>query len=143
MTMGRPATKVIEAARSRRGTTMVEAAVVFPLVILTVITCVLICMFFYTQTMEQSRFHMALRQAAEEVDDHTEYAHRIREYDGRIETEKSGLFYRARGKERVEMKNNLLIKGRTDQTIESLWTASDGVTYVRYCTLASNIVDGR
>ena len=122
---------------------MVEAAVVFPLVILTVLTCVLICMFFYSQTIETSRIHIALRQVAGEISGHTEYADRDHEYDEKIDTERAGLFYRVRGREHVGMNKNLLLSGRADQKIESLWTASDGVSYVRYCTLASKIVDGR
>ena len=46
---------------SRRGSYIAEAAVVLPFVILTVITVVLIIMFFYDSSVSQSRMHMALR----------------------------------------------------------------------------------
>lgn len=40
---------------------MAEAAVVLPIIIFAVITTVLIVMFFYDQSVNQSRMHMALR----------------------------------------------------------------------------------
>jgi len=121
---------------------MVEAAVVFPLVIITVITCVLICMFFYSQTIEQSRLHMAMRQAAGQADGHREYGDVIGGYEDRITTERSGLFYSSRGMESVRMINRGSIRGRVDQRIESIWTASNGVSYVRFCGLASRVAEG-
>lgn len=129
--------------KRRRGSTMVEAAVVFPLVIISVITCILICIFFYSQTIEQSILHIAMRQMAGEVSGRTEYGDTAHDHDEKLSKERAGLFYRIRGKEHVKMKKKGLISGRTEQSIESLWTASDGVTYVRYCTLASNVTEDR
>ena len=48
-------------AGSRRGSYIAEAAVVFPFVILAVITVVLIVMFFYQSSLAECRMHMALR----------------------------------------------------------------------------------
>lgn len=47
--------------KSRRGSYIAEAAVVLPFVILSVITCVLIVMFFYDSSVSESRMHMAMR----------------------------------------------------------------------------------
>ncbi len=45
----------------RRGSYIAKAAVVLPFVILSVITVVLIIMFFYESSLAESRMHMALR----------------------------------------------------------------------------------
>lgn len=128
-------------ARDRRGTVMVEAAVVFPLVILTVVTCILICLFFYTETIEQSKMHMVLRNEAGAL---TERSQRLkpdpaRSWAGSTERERRGIFHRVRGKEQVIMKSKGILARRIDANLESLWTASDGVLYVRYCTLTKRL----
>ena len=157
--------------REKKGTTIVEAAVVFPLVILTVITCVLVCMFFYSQTISQSALHIEMRDYAGQISGHTVYlgsgagSHLSGSSAGShlsgsgssgggsfvsgstggnrssITKEKRGLFYIVRGKENVSMKNKGILSGRTDQTIESIWTASDGVGYVRYCTFGKSVAE--
>ena len=53
--------RIRSCAGSRRGSYIAEAAVVLPSVILSVITVVLIIMFFYDSSISQSRMHMALR----------------------------------------------------------------------------------
>lgn len=125
----------------KKGSTTVEAAIVFPLVILTMITCMLICMFFYSQTIEQSRLHIILRQNAGEISGHTEYAESISEEKVTLSIERKGLFRVVTGKEKMTMDRYGLLEDRTNQTIRSLWTASDGVSYVRYCTLARNVAE--
>ena len=45
----------------RRGSYIAEAAVVLPFVILSVLTVVMIVMFFYESSLAESRMHMALR----------------------------------------------------------------------------------
>lgn len=153
--------------REKKGTTIVEAAVVFPLVILTVITCVLVCMFFYSQTISQSALHIEMRDYAGQISGHTVYlgsgagSHLSGSGSygsgssgsgsfvsgstggnrASITKEKRSLFYIVRGKENVSMKNKGILSGRTDQTIESIWTASDGVGYVRYCTLGNYVAE--
>lgn len=153
--------------REKKGTTIVEAAVVFPLVILTVITCVLVCMFFYSQTISQSALHIEMRNYAGQISGHTVYlgsgagshplggssfgngsleggsfgSGSLADSRASITKEKRGLFYIVRGKENVSMKNKGILSGRTDQTIESIWTASDGVGYVRYCTFGKSVAE--
>ena len=114
---------------------------VFPLVILTVITCMLICMFFYTQTMEQSRLHIALRHACGEKCGYSSYHSPDPGWYGSLEVDKKGFSYISRGKENIQMKSRGLVSGRIDHNIESLWTTVDGVSYVRYCTLAGRVAE--
>ncbi|MDO5490905.1 MAG: hypothetical protein Q4F96_00690 [Bacillota bacterium] len=113
------------------------------MVILTVITCILICTFFYTLTAEQSRMHMALRQTAGTLTGHTAYPDGMIEWEGEIDKRKRGLFQTVRGKERVPMKTRGILAHRVERDMESLWTASDGVLYVRYCTLIRKGTDQR
>ncbi|MBQ6401527.1 MAG: hypothetical protein IJI20_04490 [Firmicutes bacterium] len=129
--------------RNRRGGVTMEAALVLPMVILTVITCILICTFFYTLTAEQSRMHMALRQNAGALTGHTAYPEGEIKWEGQIETQKKGIFKTVRGKERVPMKTRGILAHRVERDMESLWTASDGVLYVRYCTLISERANTR
>lgn len=125
----------------RKGGTTVEAAVVLPLTILTVITCMLICMFFYTETIRRSMLHTALRHAAEDSCGRSTYPDSST--DGRLDilTEKRGFYYTSRGEEWIIMKKNILISKRADRKIEDVWTTVDGVSYVRYCTLANRVAE--
>ena len=125
----------------RKGGTTVEAAVVLPLTILTVITCMLICIFFYTQTIQQSRLHTALRHAAEGSCGRSVYPASPPDSRWDIVTEKRGFYYTSRGEEWIIMKKNLLISKRADRKIEGVWTTVDGVSYVRYCTLANRVAE--
>ena len=50
--------KIIQ--NSKRGTTMVEAALIFPLVILTVMTVIFILTFMFQEVAGHSRLHLAL-----------------------------------------------------------------------------------
>ena len=59
--------------KSKRGTYLIEAAVVLPIVILTVITVVLIVMYFYDCSVQQSNLHRALRYEASSVSGKTVY----------------------------------------------------------------------
>ncbi len=52
---------MIRPVLSKRGSYIAEAAVVLPFVILSVITTVLITMYFYESSVSESRMHMALR----------------------------------------------------------------------------------
>ncbi len=128
---------------NRRGSTMVEAAVVFPLVILTVITCILICMFCYDQTAEQCRMHMAMRAQAGELTGRTVCLRDIGPWEGQLSPGRSGIFRTINGKERIIMKNQGIVSERISGDLESLWHASDGVSYIRHCTLAKKLTDTR
>ena len=54
-----------------------EAAVVMPFIIVSVITAVLAVMFFYSQMTEQCSMHMALRAEAGRVTGKTEMLHSV------------------------------------------------------------------
>lgn len=54
---------------NKKGSYIMEAAIVLPVIMLTVITAVLIIMFFYMQMTEQCRLHESVRAEAEKVTD--------------------------------------------------------------------------
>ena len=116
---------------------MVEATMVLPLLILSVITCMLICMFFYDTTIKQCQLHQALRCEAGDLTGRTINLNRP-EYDAAqlsITTTRSGVFRTVTGKEHTEMIHEGILHNRVSEDMESLWHAADGVAYVRYYTL--------
>ena len=56
---------------NKKGSYVIEAAVVLPVIMLSVITAILIIMFFYTQMTEQCRLHEVLRAEAGRMTDKT------------------------------------------------------------------------
>ena len=127
----------------RRGGTTAEAAVVFPLVILTVITCILVCIFCYQQTAEQCRMHLAMRAQAGAVTERTVCLQTDDSWSGQLTVGRSGIFRTVKGKEQIMMRDQGLISGRVSGELESLWHVSDGVSFIRYCTLTKKLTDTR
>ena len=56
---------------NKKGSYVIEAAVVLPVIMLSVITAILIIMFFYTQMTEQCRLHEFLRAESGKVTEKT------------------------------------------------------------------------
>lgn len=127
----------------RRGSTMVEAAVVLPLLILSLLTCLLICMFFYDTTVKQCQMHQALRAEAGELTGLTHTLQPAAASDAVLSTGRQGLFQIVSGKETTTMIDQLLLKSRVSESTEAIWHATDGVSYVRYHMLARKINDYR
>lgn len=122
---------------------MVEATMVLPLLILSVITCLLICMFFYDTSVRQCQLHQALRCEAGDLTGQTCNLHRP-EYDPSdysMTTDRHGVFRTISGKEHTAMIHQGILYNRGSADTESLWHASDGVSYIRYCTFTKNITN--
>ena len=123
---------------SNRGNYIMEAAVVLPMVILSVITVVLIMMFFYTQVTEQSRMHIALRGEAGAAAGRTSYVdakQAAERFKGEIYVDAGLVEYQAYGKKYLMMEDRGLLTRRKAFIIEGSWTAVDGPGYVRYVDL--------
>ena len=58
---------------SKKGTYLIEAAVVFPIVIVTLLTLIMVVMYFYDCSAVQSDMHKFLRKEAGEVSGKTVY----------------------------------------------------------------------
>ena len=118
---------------------------VLPLLILSVLTCLLVCMFFYDTTVRQCQLHQALRCEADDLTGRTLNLHRP-DYDAEsyaISASRHGVFQTVSGKEHTDMIHQGILRTRASENLESLWHAADGVSYVRYCTIAKKIKDER
>lgn len=122
---------------------MVEASLVLPLVILSVITCLLVSMFFYETTMRQCQLHMGLRWEAGQITGHTVYQESPEIQNDGFVVSRSGIFRTVSGKEHIDMRHQGLIRSRVSADTESLWHASDGVTYVRHRALAKKLTEAK
>ena len=119
-----------------------EAALVLPVIIFAVITAVLIIMFFYSQTAEQSRLHTALRSEAGLMSGQTVYADPEilpDDTDAEIYQESRFTGRHIYGKKYLIMSRQGLLKEKGVFIIEGQCYAIDGPEYVRYCTLVKGI----
>ena len=124
---------------------MVEASMVLPLLILSVITCLLVSMFFYDTTLRQCQLHQALRCEAADLTGETINLHPPA-YDRdslEIKVSRQGVFHTVSGKEHTAMIHQGILHSRVSAETQSLWHASDGVAYVRYCTITKKLIDQR
>lgn len=116
---------------------------VLPLLILALLTCLLITMFFYDTTVKQCRLHQALRAEAGELTGLTHTLQPAADTAAALRTGRQGLFQTVSGKEETVMIDQLMLKSRVSDSIEAVWHASDGVSYIRYYTLAGKEKDSR
>ena len=100
---------------NKRGSYILEAAIVLPMIMLTVITAVLIIMFFYTQMTEQCNLHEELRKEASLVKDKTTDKIYDKKY---LIMEHKGLLHK---------KGTFVVEGSS--------YVVDGPSYIRYSSL--------
>lgn len=126
---------------SRKGSYIVEAAIVLPMVILAVITLVLIIMFFYSQVTERSAMHIALRHGAGEAAGKTVYTgveedggkgDLTDESDTDVYVDRGIVESEAYGKRYLMLENRGLLEKRSPFIIEGKCVAVDGAAYIRY-----------
>ena len=127
---------------SRKGSYIVEAAIVLPMVILAVITIVLIIMFFYSQVTERSAMHIALRHGAGEAAGKTVYTGdeagsgrsggKSDESDSDVYVDRGIVESEAYGKRYLMLENRGLLEKRSPFIIEGKCVAVDGAAYIRY-----------
>ena len=125
----------VKISNNKRGSYIVEAAIVLPMVILSVIRVVLIVMFFYSQVTEQSRMHIALRGEAGAATGRTSYTEggpTKGDFDGEIYVDEGLVECRAYGKKYLMMEERGLLSEKKAFIVEGSWTAIDGPGYVRY-----------
>lgn len=121
--------------RSRKGSYIMEAAVVLPVIIFVLITIVLIVMFFYSQMMERSRLHIAMRCEAGLAAGSTVYAggdESGMDTDAEIYTEKTVSGSEASGRKYLIMKYRGVLEKRGIFVVEGKCSGTDGARYVRY-----------
>ena len=121
----------MDSIKSRRGSYIMEAALVLPVIILTVITTVFIIMFFYSQATEQSRLHIALRYEAGMISEKS-VSFADAETDAEIYTKKRAIGGAAFGKKYLVMPHRGLLSKKGAFSIEGSCYGTDGPKYVRY-----------
>lgn len=131
--------------KTKKGSYIMEAAIVLPMIVLVTVTAVLIIMFFYNQMVEQSRLHIALRSEAGMMTEQTVYHHVEAAMDGveaeiyRKERAIGGSVY---GKKYLVMPHRGILDKKGTFPVEGSWYATDGAEYVRYCNLVKGVKDG-
>lgn len=125
--------------QSKKGTYIVEAAVVLPIIILVVITVVLVIMFFYTQVKERCEMHIHLRSTAGALIEKTIYINSSK-WDGYVDVDDSPLGGKVNGNKTLNMNNRGVLAKAGTKDITGCAYATDGVKYVRYCSLVKEMV---
>lgn len=134
----------IGAVRSKKGSYIMEAAVVLPVIILVTITSVLIIMFFYSQMTERCRLHTTLRAEAGQLTERTVYTHQGggRASDAEIYADSNALGGEVYGKKYLVMQHRGTLRKKGTFIVEGRCQAVDGVEYVRYCSMIRGAASG-
>jgi hypothetical protein len=96
--------------RSKKGTTMVEAAMIFPLVVAGVVAVIYIVVGMYLSLSLQSSLHLALRNECGELSKTVYRLDEIKDFKG--ETDRKGIRPVVRMEEEREYRINILFKER-------------------------------
>ncbi len=119
-----------------------EAAIVLPIIIIAVITVVLIIMFFYCQMSERSRLHIALRNEAGIMTEHTlyeDFPDVLGECDVSMKDPKPASGGQIYASKQLFMKHKGLLAEQGKFIIQGSSYAADGTGYVRLCVLVKGI----
>lgn len=120
---------------NKKGSYIMEAAVVLPVLILAVITSILIIMFFFSQMTEKCRLHMALRNEAGMMSGQTVYMGESRDVsdtDAEIYTSKGITGGTVYGKKYLIMEHQGILEKKGTFVVEGSCHSVDGTDYVRY-----------
>lgn len=124
--------------KSKRGSYIMEASLVLPILIFAVITVVLIIMFFYSQMTERSRMHVVLRQEAGQVTGTLQSGQPL-DWDGEIYTKKGPAGVTVTGKRYLLMEHRGILKKKGAFAVRGSCSGVDAAQYVRYCRLVRGI----
>lgn len=128
---------------NRRGSAIAEAAVVLPVIIMAVLACLLVSVFFCQMTVARCEMHDALRDKAGSLSGRTARMDFTPAWEGTPRIDRRGILTTVTGKETHSMKNNPLLRGRYAEDLYAQCHAADGVDYVRFRTLAKRITEER
>lgn len=127
--------------RSKKGSYIMEAAIVLPVIIFVIITIILIVMFFYSQMTERSQMHIAMRREAGIATGRTIYMNdaQYNDQDAEIYIDKKLINSKVHGKKYLIMKHKGVLKNKGAFIVEGEYSAIDGPQYVRYCSFIKGI----
>lgn len=129
---------------NKKGSYIMEAAVVLPVLILAVITSILIIMFFFSQMTEKCRLHMALRNEAGMMSGQTVYMGESRDAadtDAEIYTSKGITGGTVYGKKYLIMEHQGILEKKGTFVVEGSCHSVDGTDYVRYSRFVKGSAD--
>lgn len=121
--------------RSRRGSYILEAAIVMPVIMLSVITAVLIIMFFYRQMSEQCMMHRMLIDEASFALRGEGFSDDPEMWDGSIYTEGSVFTKDINAEKKLGMGEYGILERSGEFLLEDKYTVVDGTGLVRYCSI--------
>lgn len=127
---------------SKRGSYIMEAAIVLPVIILVVITSNLIIMFFYSQMTERCRMHMMLRAEAGKIAGQTIYEEEISE-NGKEGTyvDVDALGGAVYGRKHLVMADKGVLDKKGVFKVEGKCFIVDGTDYIRHRMSAGDMID--
>ena len=123
---------------NKRGSYIMEASLVLPVLIFAVITVVLINMFFYSQMTQRSQMHIALRQEAGRQTE-TMTSEHVLEWDGEMYTKKGMAGVTVTGKKYLLMEHKGILTKKGAFAVKGSCSGVDAAQYVRYCSLVRGI----
>ncbi len=126
---------------NRKGSYIMEAAIVMPILILAVITSVMIIIFFYREMREQSLMHTALMNEAAVLIQGEYFTADEGSWDGSVDLKKSIDGGTVFGKKYLLMDNKGILAEKGTFTLEDRYVFVDGPDYVRYCSLLDGADD--
>ncbi len=136
--------KRLSKIKYKRGSYIIEAAVVLPVMILVTITAILIIMFFYNQMTVRSHLHMALRNEAGALSGQTGYVdvgREVSDMEAEIYADKGLLGGTVYGKKYLIMEQQGTLAGKGTFLAEGRNYIIDGPDYVRYSSLVKGVKD--
>ena len=123
---------------SKKGSYIMEASLVLPILIFAVITVVLIIMFFYSQMTQRSQMHVALRQEAG-AQTETMSSGQSLDWDGETYTKKGAAGVTVTGKKYLLMEYRGILSKKGAFAVRGSCSGVDAAQYVRYCSLVRGI----
>lgn len=127
----------MDSIKSRKGSYIMEAAIVLPVIIFAVITVVLIIMFFYSNVTEQSMLHMALRKEAGLSVEKSLPVNDV-ECEAEYHIERKAAGAEAFGKKYIVMPYKGILAKKGAKAIEGSIFSPNAPRYVRYCNLVKD-----
>lgn len=116
---------------NKNGSYIAEAAIALPIVIFAIITVILAVMFFYEQSVEESRMHIALRCQAGQITEKCTYyidgfpVDAAAIWKGDISVNNAGLHKNVTGQANISMLHQGLLRSLGTRRLSGSWLIID------------------
>ncbi len=131
--------------QNKKGTAMVEAAIIFPVIIFTVVTLMYMTAGLYAQSVFNTALHMTLTSEAGKISDTVSYNNSSKNtlmyYDKFIITPENTLFKNVIiGEMKSMQKIGGIVQGRDIQCYEAVVNVIDEEVYIRCADMFSELI---